>query len=394
MMQFFLWFALAAGHIGLWCAIFNRTHATACPRGWRKIIEKMIILLTGLPLLLVPLLAVWSGSWVVFELAVRSLWGTLYALVCVAAFSWFAATWLNRIGSYRRPEEIRLVKTTSTRPEAVCGQKLTEGSTAALLRMIPGNQVVRLDVEEYRIDLRRGATGADPVRIAQLSDLHFTGIVKRRFFEHAAGLVRDFSPHLVFVTGDIVDEVECLGWLDPVFRPLTEQAACFYILGNHDRRIRDTALLRKLLARCGMVQASGRWHALTLGGANLAISGNELPWYPDAAHLPPRNDGDRKTATQILLAHSPDQIHWAAGRGIDLVFAGHTHGGQIRLPVVGPIIAPSRHGVRFASGDHRIGNTLMHVSRGLSGDDPIRLRCPPELGLFEVLFPDAGASSE
>ncbi len=64
------------------------------------------------------------------------------------------------------------------------------------------------------------------------------------------------------------------------------------------------------------------------------------------------------------------------------------------MPVVGAIIVPSRFGVRYASGQFRVGTTLMHVSRGLSGDDPVRLRCPPELGLFEIVLPAFAAGSD
>jgi predicted MPP superfamily phosphohydrolase len=61
------------------------------------------------------------------------------------------------------------------------------------------------------------------------------------------------------------------------------------------------------------------------------------------------------------------------------MLAGHTHGGQIRLPVIGPIVAPSLFGVKYASGVFYEAPTLVHVSRGVSGLDPIRINCPPEV---------------
>ncbi|MEM9413827.1 MAG: hypothetical protein AAGA30_22150, partial [Planctomycetota bacterium] len=79
-----------------------------------------------------------------------------------------------------------------------------------------------------------------------------------------------------------------------------------------------------------------------------------------------------------------DQIEWARDNNFDLVFAGHTHGGQIAFPVVGPIVAPSKFGVLYASGTFQVGTTIMHVSRGISGDEAIRICSPPELGLFTV----------
>ena len=66
------------------------------------------------------------------------------------------------------------------------------------------------------------------------------------------------------------------------------------------------------------------------------------------------------------------------------MFAGHTHGGQIALPIIGPVISPSWHGVKYASGTFQFGEMIMHVIRGLSGDEAIRIGSPPELGLFTI----------
>ena len=69
----------------------------------------------------------------------------------------------------------------------------------------------------------------------------------------------------------------------------------------------------------------------------------------------------------------------AQARGVDLMLSGHNHGGQIVLPVIGPVFAPSQYGVRYASGAFWSDPTLLYVSRGLSGRQPVRINCPPEL---------------
>lgn len=90
----------------------------------------------------------------------------------------------------------------------------------------------------------------------------------------------------------------------------------------------------------------------------------------------------KQSPFRILLSHTPDNLSWAKSHHFDLMLAGHTHGGQIRLPWLGAIIAPSFHGSRYASGLYFEPPTLMHVSRGLAGIHPIRLNCPPELALL------------
>jgi predicted MPP superfamily phosphohydrolase len=93
---------------------------------------------------------------------------------------------------------------------------------------------------------------------------------------------------------------------------------------------------------------------------------------------------------RILLSHSPDQFGWAQRWDFDLMLAGHTHGGQFRLPWIGPFLTPCWHGVKYSCGTFVEGPTVMHVSRGISSELPFRLNCPPEIN--KIVLRAAGAS--
>ena len=80
-----------------------------------------------------------------------------------------------------------------------------------------------------------------------------------------------------------------------------------------------------------------------------------------------------------------DRVNWARENNIRLMLAGHTHGGQIQLPILGPVYSPSRFGCRFASGVFWLDPTLMYVSRGISGKEPIRYNCRPEVTQLKLL---------
>ncbi len=134
------------------------------------------------------------------------------------------------------------------------------------------------------------------------------------------------------------------------------------------------------MGACGLIDLGGRWMEVEAGVHRLVLAGNELPWFSPAADLsgapaasidggPPR----------VLLAHGPDQISWARSQQCDLMLAGHNHGGQVCLPVLGPIFSPSLKGVRYAGGLYQEGQTLLHVSRGVSAEIPLRMRCMPEI---------------
>ena len=86
---------------------------------------------------------------------------------------------------------------------------------------------------------------------------------------------------------------------------------------------------------------------------------------------------------RLVLSHTPDNIFRLARTGADLVLSGHTHGGQWRLPAIGPIAFPSRYGRRFTPGLQKIGSTLLYASNGIGVHTiPFRLSCPPEITLF------------
>ena len=96
------------------------------------------------------------------------------------------------------------------------------------------------------------------------------------------------------------------------------------------------------------VDVGGTFQNLTLRNQPVLLAGNEQPWFPwqAQADLPARSPEQLR----ILMSHSPDQISWARAREFDLMLAGHNHGGQVRIPVIGPIATPSWYGTRYACG--------------------------------------------
>src|SRR5262249_8371931 len=129
--------------------------------------------------------------------------------------------------------------------------------------------------------------------------------------------------------------------------------------------------------RAGFETLEGRWTTLDVEGVTVALGGTSAPW---GLSLDPRMMP--AAGFRILLSHTPDLFYQAERWGIDLMFAGHNHGGQIRLPLVGPIFMPSRYSRRFDRGFFRRGRTLMYVSEGVAGMHPVRYGCPPEVSRF------------
>ena len=215
------------------------------------------------------------------------------------------------------------------------------------------------------------------MKIWWATDLHLD-LLNDRQLDKFLAKVKALEGGVLVITGDISNSARLNYHLGAVTQ--ASRVPVHFVLGNHDKRLLDDQLVRDTLTAAGLIDLGGCRRLIEQAGCPILLAGNELPWYTPAANMqdaPDEHNGYRPF--RILLTHTPDQLKWARLNDFDLMLAGHTHGGQVRFPVIGPILAPSRFGVRHASGMFHSRPTILHVSRGISGTRPLRLNCPPEL---------------
>ena len=377
-------FVAVIGHGYLWIDAVNVLHAWAGPR---KIID-LVTLACLLAFVGLPLLVVWH--WRQFEPGLPyALWsqGGLPARYLQLCIVWGTGHLLFKIlGRQVDPRRTLL----HWRQEPASGSshldaRLLRGTYPQLLGRIPGNQILRITVDYKQLAISRLHSAHEGLRIAHISDLHMTGRVAREWFERVAQEVNQLQADIVAITGDIVEKRACWPWLTDSLGQLKAPGGVYFILGNHDAYL-DVEHTRALLVEAGLICLSGRWLETQCGGAPIVLAGNELPWLADVPRLseaPSR--GADQLPLRLLLTHTPDQFAWACRQDANLVLAGHTHGGQIRLPLLGAVASPSFYSTLYACGVFRSGETVMHVSRGLSGKTPLRWNCPPEIALLELV---------
>ncbi|MCX7425983.1 MAG: metallophosphoesterase [Planctomycetia bacterium] len=369
------------GHAVLLVAFVNRIHATALTRS----LVHVLSLIAFVAIATIPVAAgVWL-AWRGWTLLGPNDWLALpaaalfYLGLCWAAGATGIVQWAWRRARRRHPAVLRRHQSRSIRLASPRGKTASRDHVHHFLAHMPGNEVLDLDFAERSLAVPRLDAALDGLSIVHLSDLHFTGRIGKAFFQDVVALSNEQEPDLVAITGDLVDGAAYIDWMPDTLGRLNSRHGVFFVLGNHDLKV-DTRRLRRTLVDAGLVDLGGCWTRIEVRGSPIVLAGNELPWIPPAADMgnaPPR--GPDGQPLRILLSHSPDQIDWAVAHDFDLMLAGHLHGGQIRLPVLGPILSPSRWGVRFASGTFHREPTILHVSRGLSGKWPLRLNCPPEL---------------
>jgi predicted MPP superfamily phosphohydrolase len=383
------------GHISLHLAIYNRLNGTGFRRRTIKRVEKLFFA----SFLVIPIFFAawwWDEPSPVNTLGdrLRTLsWLTqAYGVLCIASLLGFGIPWLmwRPIFGLEWTSAPRRVSVINVAAEVE--RPLPLSTKCRWESKIPFNQIFDLAIEEIDLPVPGLDPSLDGLRIAHLSDLHFTGDISPEYAKFVVTKANEWQPELSVITGDIIDKQRCIEWLFPIFSGATATYGKFFILGNHDTRVSDPSEVRREMARSGWTDVGGGIESVTVRNQTVEILGNEKPWFsrPQLDHQEP----SRAPVFRILLSHSPDQIWWARRHRIPLMLAGHTHGGQGRVPLVGPLLSPSFHGSRFASGDFYKAPTTMHVSRGLGGVHLLRWNCRPELSLLILRSVDVSPSRQ
>lgn len=373
-----LFFAGAAiGHVTLLVRIHNWCYGQALPRRATDVIQVGCGLLT-----LTGLAALWLAGPdlrpLLFASEVTPLGRGLgvYAVVCcLLGFVVLPAVTVARLR--RRCPSLAHNHTETVDVAARLGVKLVGSGKHRLLALLPGNEVFQVDLAERTLLLPQLPAEWDGLTILHLSDLHLCGTPSAAYFEYVLDRCREWQPDLVAFTGDLADGVEYLEWVKPLLGRLRWQVVGLAILGNHDFWY-EPEEARERLRGVGLRVLANTWEQIEVRGRPLVVIGHEGPWLRPAPDLAGCPEG----VFRLCLSHTPDNIAWARRHGIDLMLAGHVHGGQIRFPLLGSMLVPSAYGRKYDCGLFEEGPTLLHVSRGLGGEHPLRYNCRPEATLL------------
>lgn len=229
-----------------------------------------------------------------------------------------------------------------------------------------------------------------PIRLLHLSDLHASPAVPNSLIESAIGLAIDLNPDLVCITGDFITHRGGwdADWYRRTLRRLGDRAPVYATMGNHDggwlpSGLPDSSIVRKLVADAGFEVLHNRNATLTAAGQQLELVGLGDLWGGEfrVGHAFPRQTV--KSHPRIVLSHNPDSKARFADREWDLMLSGHTHGGQVVIPLVGSPWVPVRD-KRYLHGLARWGTRQIHVTSGVGNAHGVRFNCRPEVALLEL----------
>ena len=253
-----------------------------------------------------------------------------------------------------------------------------------------------IEVVPKEIRLAGLPTSFDGMRVAQLSDIHLDEFTEPSLLREAIDHINSLRPDIVLLTGDFVSS-------EVLPRHLTNRAAwqCGHLLsqlqcneryaifGNHDIWAGEQHVGEALQSN-GITVLRNSHLPLERGRDRIWLAGIDDPvcGHPDPDRAIPAEIRNIPHQPVILMCHAPDYVdelrERPAGRAVSFVLSGHTHGGQVRLPFVGPLRLPPG-GRKYVEGLFHFGSMQLYVNRGIGSVGlPFRFDCRPEITIFTL----------
>jgi uncharacterized protein len=230
------------------------------------------------------------------------------------------------------------------------------------------------------------------VRVLHLSDFHASPVVPFSLIENAVQLGLDTKPDVICLTGDFVTDATPFDQAEYVriLRRLSSAAPVFASLGNHDGGrwgasvggLKDSSVIRGLLRAARIPVLHNRSEVVRVRDQSIRFAGVPDLWSEPVDGVLAFADVPVDDPA-ILLAHNPDTKDVLADRPWDLMLSGHTHGGQVVLPIVGERFVPVRD-KRFVAGLKQWNGRQVYITRGVGNIDGVRVNCRPEVTVLDL----------
>jgi len=245
-----------------------------------------------------------------------------------------------------------------------------------------------IDIQHVNLTLPRLPKEFNGYRMVQISDIHFDDWMTPVKISKTVDMVNQLEPDMIAITGDFVsmNHEHNEKAIIEEFGRLTPKDKIIAVLGNHDHWT-DADLVRNILKESGIINVSNDIFALWRGSAPLYFCGVDDYWERKdrldyiLEILPNRG-------CAILLAHEPDYVDTSALTGrFDLQISGHSHGGQVIIPFIGPPMVPL-YAEKYPVGLYRVKEMFLYTNRGIGMIPPrVRFNCRPEITVFTLKSP-------
>ena len=242
-----------------------------------------------------------------------------------------------------------------------------------------------LSLERVTVHLPNLPQSFEGFKMVLLTDTHCGPFTSPAFIQSAVDMANETEPDVVLLLGDYCHRHK--KYIGPGIEPfssLRADSGVYAVLGNHDHW-ESAALTIRELERAGIEVLLNKSMTLEEGGEQLTIGGVDDLW-EGRQDLGRAFKGVKRDTPKILMSHNPDfaeRLH--LGPPISLMVSGHTHGGQVRIPLLGAPIVPVRTGQKYCQGLKEGPDCLVYTSRGVGTiTPPVRFDCRPEVSLITL----------
>jgi hypothetical protein len=250
-----------------------------------------------------------------------------------------------------------------------------------------------LEVTRTRISSPKLKGATRPIRLVHISDMHCDPAVRN---EHKLPeMIAELEPDAVIYTGDSINSLGGLDKFRTCMTALAKIAPTFAVRGNWDMALRNRNV--DLFGSTGVVELAAQARRLEVAGTHIWVAGAAARWGRGPRTAPMMFDrvleDVPKEDFKLFGYHFPSAVYLLADRGVDLVCAGHTHGGQVAMPFYGALVTASVYEKRFEAGLYNVGRTHLYVNRGVGMEGSVaprvRFYCRPEISFIEVTPSDS-----
>lgn len=244
------------------------------------------------------------------------------------------------------------------------------------------------DIVEVPISLPHLSKAFSGFRVLQISDIHAGEQFMPGHLEEIVHKILELKPDIVLITGDFVYSSpmmtnEILKATEDLLAQISASIPAFAVMGNHDHWW-DVARVREMLQRANVNELANDFFTIQKEDAMLHICGVD-DFYERKSDLGLILSTLPEEGCAILMAHEPDFADNSSASGrFDLQVSGHSHGGQVVIPFIGPLVLPN-YGRKYPSGYYMVGNMHQYTNRGLGMVFPyVRFLCRPEITVFTL----------
>ena len=244
-----------------------------------------------------------------------------------------------------------------------------------------------VDISHFKFSHPLIPPSFNQTRIVQFNDTHIGFQYDLSSLKKTTNIIRSFKADLICFAGDLFDnpvEYQITPDFYEILNSLTAPLGKYAVYGNHDHGGYGTELYEQVMDKCGFKVLKNSSDILLKDGDSILIAGvdDSSLGFPNIARA---LQGKPENLFTLLLSHAPDYANAAASHPVNLQLSGHSHGGQVQIPLIGPLITPP-HAKEYQEGLYEIREGFsLYVNRGLGTTRvPYRLLCRPEITVFDL----------